>query len=215
MKTIRLVYFIAGVTLLSVPAWSLPVVLNGSFEQNVLASPFFGNAATVSNWTFAGVGDGPHWAVGYVDGSGSVTVAGAGNQFVTMGGGGTVGTGTWSQLVSGFTIGQSYRLTFMLASETGADTNQVVSASILGVASQNFVAPVSGANYWRNWGAFGLDFTAQNASETVQFSSTTVRDVGLDNVGISQNGGVPEPASWGLMGAGIGLLALLRHRLNS
>src|SRR5438270_168764 len=69
-----------------------PVVTNGSFEAPVLASPFFGTAASIPGWTHGGGGDGPEWAIGYADGGGSVTVAGSGNQFVTMGGGGTVGT---------------------------------------------------------------------------------------------------------------------------
>lgn len=141
--------------ILTITGWSGPVVPNGSFELDVLSSPFAGTASTVQNWTFSGTGDGPHWAVGYSEGPGfQITTAGQGNQFVTMGGGSeAVGTGTWSQNISGFTVGLQYIMSFMLASETPTDTNQVVTArvvdGILGTQQQNFTAPTSTGNYWR------------------------------------------------------------------
>src|SRR5579884_3995108 len=114
--------------LLILPALSLwadtITIQNASFESTVVSGD--GPASTVPGWTHTGGGDGPHWAVGYSDGGGSITTAGQGSQFVTMGGGGSVGTATWSQTVSGFNIGEVYTLSFMLAGEHSGDTNQVV-----------------------------------------------------------------------------------------
>ena len=194
---------------LAVPGRSAPIVLNASFELDVLSSPFFGNAGTVQNWTHGGPGDGPHWAIGYSDGGGSITTAGAGNQFVTMGGGGTVGTGTWSQTVSGFTVNQQYILSFMLAGEVTSD-NSLVTAEMIGIGTtqQNFAAPPSlSVNYWRTWQTFNMQFTADSITEQIFFTSTTIHDVGLDNVGISLVTGTPEPATWGMLSAGLAALA--------
>jgi len=208
--------------ILTVCSWSAPVITNASFETPVLTSAMNftdANPADVTGWTHAGsVGDGVLWGIGYTDGGGNITVAGAGKQFVTMGGGfGTLGTATWSQSVSGFTIGTAYDLTFMLAGEGTFSGTQTVTAKAQGVGStsNNFNAPMSGANYWRNWQSFTLPFTADATTETISFSSTTQFDVGLDNVGISQvQSGVPEPSTWGLFGAGAAVLALVRRRLK-
>ena len=164
------------------------------------------------------VGDGLLWAIGFDDGGGSVTVAGAGNQFVTMGAGsGASGTASWSQSISGFTIGGAYNLTFMLAGECSFCGTQVVTAEATGLTTtmNNFNAPIPSANYWRTWQTFNLPFTADATSETISFISTTRFDVGLDNVNVSQGvSGVPEPATWGLFGVGTAALALLRRRLK-
>lgn len=93
----------------SVPA-TLPaqVIVNPSFENVAIISPFeSSNAADAPGWTHVGGGDGPLWGIGYVDGGGSVTIAGAGNQFVPIGGGGGIGFASWSQTVNGFVSGQA------------------------------------------------------------------------------------------------------------
>jgi hypothetical protein len=64
-------------------------ITNGDFEAVQIGSPFFSiNPADIPGWTHSGdVGDALLWAIGYTDIGGSATVAGHGNQFVTMGGG--------------------------------------------------------------------------------------------------------------------------------
>ena len=55
MKLFSHVFVLAGiVAVLTVSGWAAPLVLNPSFETNVLGSPFSGNAATVTDWTFTG-----------------------------------------------------------------------------------------------------------------------------------------------------------------
>src|ERR1700676_688327 len=93
-------------------------ITNGSFEDVAIGSPFFSsNPANVPGWTHGGtVGDALLWAVGYSDGGGSITTAGAGNQFVTLGGGfGPTGTADWSTTITGLSAGGSYILSFMTA----------------------------------------------------------------------------------------------------
>lgn len=101
--------------------WCGPVVLNSSFEQDVLSSPYIGTQATVPDWTYTGPETDVHYAVGYSDSGGNVTTAGQGNEFVVLGDGFASGGGvaaTWSQDVSGFTVGAEYVLSFMTAGET-------------------------------------------------------------------------------------------------
>ena len=44
--------------------WCDPVVLNSSFEQDVLSSPFIGTGATVPDWTYTGPETDVHYAEG-------------------------------------------------------------------------------------------------------------------------------------------------------
>jgi hypothetical protein len=121
----------------------------------------------------------------------------------------TFGSGifsSWSQNVSGFTIGLPYVLSFMLAGQT---TNLFwpVTAQIIDTAtqSQNFRAPASSSNYFRTWQTFTMTFFANAATEQVLFTSPTAGNVGLDNLSIAQ---APEPGAWSLLGAGIAALML-------
>jgi hypothetical protein len=209
-----------GLAALALPGWSAPIVQNPSFEAVQIGSPFLSsNPADIPNWTHTGtVGDALLWAIGYSDTGGSITVAGAGRQFVTIGGGfESAGTGSWSQSITGFTIGQAYNLSFMLAGECSTCGAQVVTARATGVTTimNNYTAPIPDVNYWRTWQAFSLPFIADATTEAISFSSTTRFDVGLDNVNVSQAiSGVPEPATWGLFGVGAAAITLLRRRLK-
>lgn len=197
----------------SVEVGASPIVLNPSFEAVQIGSPYFStNVADVPSWTRTGVpGDAALWAVGYSDSGGSITTAGDGNQFTTMGCGATgcVGTTSWSQVIGGFTPGSQYLLTFMIANEHGTVLPQfAISQTVVvdfatgsSTASQSFTAPAPpGANYWRVWLPQSMLFTATASTVTLQFSSTTAYDVGLDNVAITE---VPEPTTTLLVATGL------------
>src|SRR4051794_39289137 len=97
--------------LLSASNGAAGIVLNGDFEAVQIGSPYHSSdPADVPNWTHAGSpGEGPLWGVGYADPFGSITAAGHGNQFVTMGGGGlAVGSASWEQTLTGLTPGGTY-----------------------------------------------------------------------------------------------------------
>src|SRR5438309_4753485 len=104
----------ALVVLLATCGWTA-TISNGNFESVQIRSPFFStNSADIPGWTHSGaVGDALLWAIGYSDGGGSITVAGSGNEFVTLGGGffGS-GTGMWTSSITSLVPGNSYVLSF-------------------------------------------------------------------------------------------------------
>jgi hypothetical protein len=172
------------------------IVANGDFEAVQIGSPFMSsNPADIPGWTHTGsVGDALLWGVGYVDPGGSITVAGHGNQFVTLGGGFPgVGTGNWDQTLNGLTPGGSYILTFDMATEGQGISSQSLTVGFPSGSSTSaatFTAGPSSANYWRNWEAKTMIFIATISSVDLQFTATTRFDVGLDNVVVGLPGDV-------------------------
>lgn len=191
-------------------AEAAPVVLNGSFEAVQIGSPFVSsNLSNIPDWTHTGsLGDGPLWHVGYSDGSGSVTVAGDGNQFVTLGGGfDSFGSTSFDQVVSGFTPGIIYTLTFKMASEGNFSGPQRLTVDFptgSTTSAQTFTAGTPPVNYWSDWETKTENFVATSSSVDIRFSVTNIQfDVGLDSVSVSvASVTVPEPASLGLLGIG-------------
>ncbi len=181
--------------LLLVPAASAQVVTNGSFETVQIGSPFLSrNAADIPGWVHSGSpGDALLWTVGYSDGGGSVTTAGQGNQFVTMGGGsGVAGSADWSTTITGLTPGSSYVLSFMTSTETSSlpQTMTVSFTAGSSSAAQAFTPSLSSVNYWRTWITEHYVFVATASSATVDFSVTNqAQDMGLDNVSVAPAGG--------------------------
>jgi len=227
MKT-ALKSILVGLLLQTVSAGAFAVpVANYSFEDVVIAFPYRSvNVLDVPGWTRAGsAGDAALWRVGYVDGAGSVTVAGDGQQFVTMGGGyssggTTTGTTSWEQSIGGLISGQVYLLEFQMAAEaaggpfTSEGITQTLTASLIGVGTiaQDFTATNNVGNYWRDWETKSLAFTADASSMTLKFSYSGPYDVGLDNVRITERSSVPEPATLALLGVALAGLGFARRR---
>ena len=198
---------LAAVALLAGPARG-GLVTNGSFEAVQIGAPFnSSNPADIPGWTHTGaVGDSLLWGVGYVDVVGSVTVAGDGRQFVTMGSGFNAPPlpAGWMQTINGLTPGTTYRLTFDMAAEGTDSGPQSLTASIAGV-TQGFTE-INGPDYWRNWVSESMTFTPAASSEVLTFSAGLVpavgqaEDVGLDAVDIEVT---PEPSAVALVGIGV------------
>jgi hypothetical protein len=205
---------------------AVPIVQNSSFEDVIIGSPFFStDVADVPGWTRSGPVFAFLWGVGYSDPGGSITAAGSGMQFITVGGGFREPISEsvhWSQTVSGFTAGQDYVLTFMMASEadfSGAQSLIVSFPAGSSTGPQTFVGPDPVANYWTSWITQTETFHATAESVTLDFSVPigTQFDVGLDNVQIVPAAvpiaAVPEPASLLVLGpAFVGFAGLAWRR---
>ena len=210
--------FAAAVFCLLLPAAALAdaVITNGSFEAVQIGAPFVSfNPADIPGWTHNGTaGDGLLWAVGYTDGSGSVTTAGSGDQFVTLGGGfDSPGSADWSTTITGLISGDTYTLSFMTATESGfaggpepggPQTMTVGFLSGSSTAPQSFTSPDSTADYWRLWVTQDYTFIASASSAVVDFSVANQQyDMGLDNVAVSTSAVTPEPSSLWLLGSAL------------
>jgi Protein of unknown function (DUF642) len=200
------------------------LVINGDFEDVRIGAPFLSsNPADIPGWTHAGtVGDALLWGVGYSDSGGSITVAGHGVQFVTLGGGfNGSGTGSWSQTITGLTAGASYNLAFDMASEGTFSGSQSITVDFptgSSTGAMTFSAAASPANYWRAWEQKTMTFVANSTSATLRFSATTQFDVGLDFVRVTA-AAVPEPSSLVLLASAaipvLGLSIVRRRRAQS
>lgn len=205
-----------GMVGLSSVALGAPIIVNGDFEDVAIGSPFHSSIPTdIPGWTHVGTpGDALLWRVGYADGSGTVTTAGHGNQFVTLGGGyGPTGTASWSTSITGLTAGNNYALSFMMAPEanfSGAQSIDVSFANGSSTALQTFTTASPIANYWRSWESAQLIFLATAATTEVVFSVTDKPfDVGIDFVQVKDASVVPVPAAAWLLSSGLlGLISM-------
>ena len=126
-----------------------------------------------------------------------------------------------TQVVNGFTAGQTYELTFYIANLDGAhDPNIYATASedsgsgtlLNGVT---FTAPVEGpyGNGTIDFVQETMNFTALDSTVSFSFSNQSKQGVmGLDNFSVAA---VPEPSAWALLGSSGALLAVLIRRRRS
>ncbi|MCB1935041.1 MAG: DUF642 domain-containing protein [Nitrosomonas sp.] len=196
------------------------LIVNGSFEDD----PFTANgnyqlgltSSDVTGWDIPNSNGTYPW--GLQDGAfGAFTPYGS--QFVVL--------GLWSsgfeysiqQTMSGLIVGETYHLSFAIASEQGCCSQAEVSfLDGSSTSAQVFNAPSSG-NFWTDWGERSMDFVATSNTVTLQFknvnvSSTNGYDLGLDNVIVEQVS-IPEPTSIALLGLGLIILSVMRKRDHS
>lgn len=123
------------------------------------------------------------------------------------------------QTVTGLTASSSYLVSFIMASEFTLSDKVVVTAD--GVGAATFAAPPypGGSAFWTTWVPQTYTFTASGTSATIRFSTfgldpSAQFDVGIDNVMLS-TAAVPEPETYALMLAGLGVLAWVARRRSS
>jgi hypothetical protein len=145
-----------------------------------------------------------------------------GNQWFVLG---EVASGvdyTIQQTMTGLTPGDTYHLSFAIASESGCCS--VADVSFLSGSStgpMDFTALPSG-QWWQTqtWSTQNEDFLATSSSVTIQFKDLAAEfpggiDLGLDNVIVTSAATTPEPGSLLLFGSGLlAGLGVLRRKRN-
>jgi len=181
------------VVALTMRAAGAVTITNPDFEAVQIGSPFkSANPSDIPGWTHAGAdGDALLWAIGFGDISGSVTAAGSGKQFVTLGGGFDIsGSASWSTNITGLAPGTGYLLKFMMANEGDFSGHQQItvdfpSGSSTGAQTFTATQTPTAFTYWLPWEDEELVFVATDTTATVRFLANTQFDVGLDNVRVS------------------------------
>jgi choice-of-anchor C domain-containing protein len=167
------------------------LVFNGSFELGLAAPGQLDapNSTAIAGWTVQS---------GSIDYYGNAWVAADGERSLDMNGS---APGTLSQQVSGFMVGQTYRLTFLMAGNPyfipPLPAVKRLRASV-GSASQEYSFDATGhSDSNLGWSLRTLDFAASNSTLTLEFTSLTEGAGGpaLDNVSITVLINPPPPAT--------------------
>lgn len=181
--------------------------VNGSFEDGMALEGSFtqvdtDDSTSISGWTVLSEGVdliGTYWQAS--DGSRSLDLS-------------AMTSGGVAQMLTGFEVGKHYRITFDLSGNPdGGDNPKRLQMSATGgeavVYSYTLVSENSASNML--WQTLTYDFVASGSMQMVQFRSLEYNPYGvaLDNVSISL---VPEPATWGLLMAGFGLVGITARR---
>lgn len=215
------------------------LIKNGGFESNVIAHSQIvngkhleTNGVTIDNWISSkngGDSGGYNFLMNssnaHKDG-GAMRLHGSGDDFFKSPSGGNFfasdpdyGPGTLKQLVNGLEVGTTYQLTFefALAQQYHWDgaNNGVWWDVGFGDAKQGTTKLSIPEKGFSGWQTATMYFTATSTDQWLSFLSQKTASGGppfmlLDNVQLHAD--VPEPATWTLMLAGLGMVGFLARR---
>jgi len=190
----------------------------------------YSHRTTLSGWTSSNGNDGGYNFVLdssiFTTNSSAIALRSAGNGITGSGYGNNVFAsdglyypGTLSQSISGLTTGGVYTLTFSyaLAQQAGFDTANPDDYWKVGFGTdtKNSTSLSIADGGFSGWKTATMTFTATSASEVLSFlaqSGTVGSPPFLLLDGVSMTAAVPEPATWGMMLGGIGLLGFVARR---
>jgi hypothetical protein len=217
----------------SAPGQAANLLTNGGFEQPDIGGYLYLNpgSTTITGWTVgAQVGSAAGTQVQFTDNSAFASygvVGSEGGQFLDLTGGVGRGGGVVSD---GFATlaGTQYSVAFDVGAffvrGAGSYGDATIDLFIDGALVQSFTNVMSLSTVGSDWERKVYSFTGTGAAMTIGLysslsTSSSNLGVGLDNVVVEQlasppiSGAVPEPASWALMIAGLGVAgAALRRR---
>jgi hypothetical protein len=214
-------------------AYAAPAFVNGGFEADTWTVGWT-DSVSPTGWVTVTDGDWPQGVHNSADTTEAYTPFGT--QFIALCArdcGLTPPRDYIWQTVSGFVIGEQYRLDFQQAAEshdTFAEENSIVNVSIAGAlpGTMDFSADsVAAGNYFADWKAQSMIFTAYATSLTFTFAgvATEQSDVesGIDNISVTAVVGapladstpVPTLSVYGLVLAMLGLLLVAIHRFRA
>ncbi|WP_373988842.1 PEP-CTERM sorting domain-containing protein [Duganella sp. BuS-21] len=188
----------AAVALLSTNAMAAASLNNTSFETNTVGGGYaYGNVA--ADWSFTGGGAVSH---NYTAWNG---VTASGDYFAVL-----QNIASISQTFSSDAAGV-FSISFDMALRSGYYAGQVVGVTLDGNDLGSFAATSTG---WNSFASASVTLGA--GSHTLSFSGlnpTNQYDTSafIDNVGLTVSA-VPEPASYGMLMAGLGLVGLVARR---
>jgi choice-of-anchor C domain-containing protein len=206
-------------------------LVNGSFESGtdpggsfIPVGPDYSNTTAITGWTVGGTDIGS-WQAG-VDYIGGLWAASQGSRSLDLN---EYAPGSISQNVTGFTVGNVYKVSFDMAGNTGGGpTVKTLDVSISAPSgSYGFSFDTTGYAYQTNmgWTQKSFTFTAGSTSELLAFISTTSgysgNDVApyafgpaLDNVAITDLGPSPTPlpSTWLMLLSGFVGLGFFAYR---
>lgn len=215
------------------------LIKNGGFEANVIDKSKYANGktlekdgVTVTDWISSKNGGDSggynflmNGATAHLDG-GAMQLHGSGKNFFMSPSGGNFfasdpdyGPGTLKQYVGGLEVGAKYQLTFEFALAQQVNwtgNNKDVYWEVgFGNVKQNSAKLSIPEKGFSGWQTASMVFTATSASQWLSFLSQRTASGGppfmlLDNVQLHAD--VPEPATWMLMLAGLGMLVFLARR---